>query len=377
MWCTLRPLPLIRRVRPAYGSVVAGPFGPALAPAARPTPKGPLGRSATLLRGTGHAKSARRTGSLRSVYARTRPGSCHLADLLARHRPSEAAPCTGSPRRPHAVVRGRRRPARGRTVVVVPRSRPLLVGLLLLLGLVAAAAPAAAAGAATAWTWPLAGSPEVVRPFAPGPTPYSPGHRGVDLAGVPGQPVLAAGAGRVAYAGLLAGRGVVTVVHGAVRTTYEPVTAVLAVGALVDAGEQLGVLDSGHPGCPLAACLHWGLLRGDTYLDPLRLVRAGPVRLLPLQGAPALGARTPLPPRPAAPAAGRAPGPAAPAAGRPPGPAAPATGRLPGPAAPAAGRPPGRAAPAPRTTDPPGRTVALGLTAVAVAATAGGAVRRR
>jgi hypothetical protein len=33
--------------------------------------------------------------------------------------------------------------------------------------------------------------------------------------------------------------------------------------------------------------LHWGLLRGEVYLDPVRLVRAGPSRLLPVD--------TPLP----------------------------------------------------------------------------------
>ncbi len=34
--------------------------------------------------------------------------------------------------------------------------------------------------------------------------------------------------------------------------------------------------------CFPRACLHWGLRRGDTYLDPLTLVGAGPIRLLPL-----------------------------------------------------------------------------------------------
>jgi hypothetical protein len=43
----------------------------------------------------------------------------------------------------------------------------------------------------------------------------------------------------------------------------------------------IGRLTAGHAGCPVA-CLHWGLLRGDVYLDPVRLVRAGPSRLLPL-----------------------------------------------------------------------------------------------
>lgn len=157
----------------------------------------------------------------------------------------------------------------------MPRSRLLLalVGVLLLLS--------EPAQAATPWQWPLAGAPEVTRPFLPGPTPYSPGHRGADLAGLAGEPVHASSAGRVSYAGRLAGRGVVTVTHGALRTTYEPVSPVVTVGRLVASGEVIGTLDPGHAGCPVEACLHWGLKRGADYLDPVRLVRGGPVRLLP------------------------------------------------------------------------------------------------
>ncbi len=140
----------------------------------------------------------------------------------------------------------------------------------------------------TAWRWPLAGSPEVVRAFDPPATRYGRGHRGVDLAGVPGAVVLAAGAGTVGYAGMLAGRGVISVRHAdGLRTTYEPVVATVRPGERVTAGAPLGRLAAGHPGCPRAACLHWGLLRGDTYLDPLSLLGRGPIRLLPRADAPA------------------------------------------------------------------------------------------
>ncbi len=87
----------------------------------------------------------------------------------------------------------------------------------------------------------------------------------------------------MAYAGTLAGRGVVSIAHtGGLRTTYEPVTTSLHAGDRVSAGAQLGVLDAGHPGCPAEACLHWGLRLGDYYLDPLALLGLGRVRLLPL-----------------------------------------------------------------------------------------------
>jgi murein DD-endopeptidase MepM/ murein hydrolase activator NlpD len=83
----------------------------------------------------------------------------------------------------------------------------------------------------------------------------------------------------------VAGRGVVSIVHpGGLRTTYEPVTASVGVGDQVARGDPIGMLVVGHPGCPAAACLHWGLRRGTVYLDPLALLGLGRVRLLPLDG---------------------------------------------------------------------------------------------
>jgi murein DD-endopeptidase MepM/ murein hydrolase activator NlpD len=130
--------------------------------------------------------------------------------------------------------------------------------------------------------WPLPGNAVVTRPFEAPDQPYGPGHRGVDLAGYPGEPVLAAGAGVVAFAGLVAGVAVVSIDHpSGLRTTYEPVQPTVEVGLAVAAGQQVGVLAAGHPGCPAAACLHWGVRRGAEYLDPLWLLAAGHVRLLP------------------------------------------------------------------------------------------------
>jgi murein DD-endopeptidase MepM/ murein hydrolase activator NlpD len=138
-------------------------------------------------------------------------------------------------------------------------------------------------GPAGAFRWPLDGAPRVVRRFDPPAQPWLPGHRGVDLTGTPGATVRAAGAGRVRFAGRIAGRPVISVDHaGGLRTTYEPVEPVVRIGDEVSPGEPIGRLAVGHPGCAASACLHWGLRRGDVYLDPLALLGLGQVRLLPL-----------------------------------------------------------------------------------------------
>jgi murein DD-endopeptidase MepM/ murein hydrolase activator NlpD len=131
-----------------------------------------------------------------------------------------------------------------------------------------------------AWRWPLGPpAPRVVRGFSPPASPWGSGHRGVDLAARPGQTVYAAGPGRVSYAGDLAGRGVVAIDHGFLRTTYLPVRPSVRVGRQVAFGTRIGVLEGGMVHCPVT-CLHWGLRRGALYLDPLNLVQRQ-VRLLP------------------------------------------------------------------------------------------------
>jgi murein DD-endopeptidase MepM/ murein hydrolase activator NlpD len=130
--------------------------------------------------------------------------------------------------------------------------------------------------------WPLRPQPAVVRGFDPPAVVWGSGHRGVDLLGAFGQPVHAALPGTVTFAGQLAGRGVVVVGHGDTRTTYEPISATVEVGDRVSKGSELGRLTLAGSHCLPRACLHWGWRRGETYLDPLGLVGAGPVRLLPL-----------------------------------------------------------------------------------------------
>jgi murein DD-endopeptidase MepM/ murein hydrolase activator NlpD len=114
----------------------------------------------------------------------------------------------------------------------------------------------------------------VARGFDPPDERWQAGHRGVDLRADVGAVVVAAVGGTISFAGRVAGKPVVVVDHGdGLRTTYEPVLARVAVGTRVGAGSTIGVLAAGHD-CPGGSCLHWGLKRGDTYLDPLSLLGA-------------------------------------------------------------------------------------------------------
>ncbi|MGI5458307.1 murein hydrolase activator EnvC family protein [Streptomyces sp. CA-249302] len=145
---------------------------------------------------------------------------------------------------------------------------------------------------AVAGFWPVGTHPSVLRGWEPPATVYGRGHRGVDLAAPPGTPVRAVAAGRVSFAGRVAGRGVVSVeLTGTdLRTTYEPVSASVEKGDEVAAGEVVGTVEPTGSHCAVT-CVHWGLLRGKTYLDPLSLLPPwlldrGPSRLLPVLGVP-------------------------------------------------------------------------------------------
>jgi murein DD-endopeptidase MepM/ murein hydrolase activator NlpD len=133
------------------------------------------------------------------------------------------------------------------------------------------------------FTWPLSPRPAVRRRFEQPLHQWSRGHRGVDLLAGVGQPVLSAGEGVVAFSGVVAGRGVITVRHsGGTRTTYEPVDERLASGTRVSRGATLGVLSPTAGHCAPLACLHWGAISGVTYRDPLSLLGFGQPILLPL-----------------------------------------------------------------------------------------------
>ncbi|MFJ9247025.1 murein hydrolase activator EnvC family protein [Streptomyces sp. NPDC101776] len=144
---------------------------------------------------------------------------------------------------------------------------------------------------ALARTWPVGSHPLVLRGWEPPPKPYARGHRGVDLSTLAGAPVRTVAPGRVSFAGRVAGRGVVAVeLTGTdLRTTYEPVSATVKKGDEVEPGQVVGTVELTGSHCA-TTCVHWGLLRGEVYLNPLELLppwllNRGPSRLLPMLGA--------------------------------------------------------------------------------------------
>jgi hypothetical protein len=99
----------------------------------------------------------------------------------------------------------------------------------------------------------------------------------------------------VTFAGPVGGKGVVVITHpNGLRSSLEPVIDPVSAGTPVAAAMPVGTLGTWPGGqnadhCTGAAapggfdaCLHWGVRRGEVYLDPLTLLDAEPpIILLP------------------------------------------------------------------------------------------------
>ncbi|MEJ5997001.1 M23 family metallopeptidase [Corynebacterium sp. H130] len=118
----------------------------------------------------------------------------------------------------------------------------------------------------------------IERPFDKPPKNWMKGHRGVDLSSEPGSPIFASGGGAVSYVGVIAGTPTIAIEHpDGIKTTYQPVHAVVSQGDPVTEGQVIGRLAGDH--------LHWGALIGkDDYINPLTLLKAPTIRLKPLDG---------------------------------------------------------------------------------------------
>lgn len=185
--------------------------------------------------------------------------------------PGTALPLT--PARPHRVAAT----ATASNQAAVPAPAPPAAALH------RAISTASSPPVAARFSWPLSPEPAVQRRFEQPASQWSRGHRGVDLRTYVGQPVLSAGDGIVAFSGVVAGRGVITVRHpGGLRTTYEPVDERLAAGTPVQRGARMALVSPTPGHCAPLSCLHWGTIFGQTYRDPLSLLGFGRPILLPL-----------------------------------------------------------------------------------------------
>lgn len=121
-------------------------------------------------------------------------------------------------------------------------------------------------GSAT-WSWPLDPPHPIARPFIAPATPYSSGHRGIDIHGAVGAAVHAPADGVVHFSGFVVDRPVISIRHaGGLVSSFEPVISELVAGMVVHRGDTIGALQSGHCGAP---CLHFGVRRHGEYVSPL------------------------------------------------------------------------------------------------------------
>jgi hypothetical protein len=123
----------------------------------------------------------------------------------------------------------------------------------------------------------------IVRGFAPAGR-YG-GHWGADLAAPIGTPVVPAWAGRVTFAGSVAGMPSVTVDHGGgLRTSYSYLASIdVATGQWVDRSTRLGTSGVDHE----LEVLHFSVRVDGVYQDPAAWLRcrrelSGGLRLMPM-----------------------------------------------------------------------------------------------
>jgi murein DD-endopeptidase MepM/ murein hydrolase activator NlpD len=137
------------------------------------------------------------------------------------------------------------------------------------------AAPHAVRGS---WSWPVVGPHSLARPYLAPPTPYSVGHRGIDIRASAGTPVLAPDDGLVHFVGVVVDRPVLSIAHdGGVLASFEPVSSALTTGDRVVRGEVIGTLLPGHCAAP---CLHLGARVDGAYVNPLLFLGGVPWSVL-------------------------------------------------------------------------------------------------
>lgn len=135
---------------------------------------------------------------------------------------------------------------------------------------------------ATRWLRPVASAYSMGTRYQEPEHAYAAGHRGLDYFAPEGTSVQSPESGTVTFAGMVAGKPVLTVeVSDVLRYSFEPLVTDLAVGDVVGRGEYLGVVSEG--GHCSNVCLHFGVREHGKYVNPVKFLGGKP-RLLPVHG---------------------------------------------------------------------------------------------
>ncbi len=139
---------------------------------------------------------------------------------------------------------------------------------------------------AGSWSWPVAGPHTISRGYEAPSVFFRAGHRGIDLVAEVGQEVLAPADGVVHFVGKVVDRELISLDHGGLLSTLEPVTSTLSEGEKVTRGQVIGTLSTSTRTSPdinyHCSCLHMGARQGKEYLSPLAMLASiAPAVLLP------------------------------------------------------------------------------------------------
>ena len=124
----------------------------------------------------------------------------------------------------------------------------------------------------------------LINAFEPPLEDWLPGHRGIDLEAQVGQDVYMPRSGTVHFAGVIAGRSVVSLrLPNGDLISFEPVATHHATGDWLQTGAIIGIVTDEQGHCSDQTCVHVGLRRSSQYLNPLLLFPdlRPPIVLLP------------------------------------------------------------------------------------------------
>ncbi|WEV76199.1 M23 family metallopeptidase [Bifidobacterium sp. ESL0800] len=130
-------------------------------------------------------------------------------------------------------------------------------------------------------SWPVV--PHVlIRKFKAPKQAWGPGHRGVDIAAIEDTPLLAPANGFISFAGIVAGKSVVSIRHKSLTLTLEPAQTLLPIGTPVVKGLPIGVVKGISDHCT-GICVHWGVRKTKKeYRDPQLLAAKRKIILKPV-----------------------------------------------------------------------------------------------